>query len=62
MTTNLEKQLQGHMPDDMWKAFREKCIAWHVPMNEDSLQFGSVFLECKAWFDLGWEAKEKQNG
>ena len=45
----------------MWAAFRNKCETWGVPVNEDSLLYGSIFLECKAWFENGWKAKEQNN-
>jgi len=56
LTPKFETQLRGMMAQDEWNAFYEKCVEWGIPINDESLEYGSVFLECKAWFSLGWEA------
>ena len=59
MTPERERELRGHMDLDEWQAFYQKCLEWGVPINDESLEYGSVFLECKAWFSLGWDAGRK---
>lgn len=52
-----EKLLRGVMPQDQWDAFHAKIVEWGVPVGDDCLDYGSVFLNCKACFELGWEAR-----
>ena len=60
MIQTWDSQLKGHMSNDMWPIFKEYCIEHGIPMQEDddTLEFGSVFLTVKCWFELGWEARE----
>lgn len=60
MTPEWELKLKGHMFNDQWAAFKEQCIKDEIPMEEEDepLEFGSVFITIKYWFEMGWEARE----
>lgn len=62
MDAELEKALQGQMPDAQWQAFKAECIKNEIPMDEDALEYGSLFISFKYWFDMGWEACANSTG
>ena len=59
MDKELEKQLQGHMSDAQWHAYKSICIKNEIPLDEDALEFGSLFISFKYWFEMGWVASEE---
>ena len=61
MTPELEKRLQGHMSDEAWAKFKPLCDEFGVSMDDESLEYGSMFITVKVWFDMGFDyGKEKK--
>jgi len=57
---SLEKRLQGFMPDDQWRAFKEFCQSNGILLDEEADEFGSIFLTHKYSFSVGWEHRQKE--
>ena len=57
ITPDFEAQLKGTMDQEQWDKFYPLCKEWGVPINDESLEYGSIFIMCKVWFTNGWEAK-----
>lgn len=55
----LEKKLQGCMPDDQWHEMKKFCQDVGIHLDEDSLEYGSLFLTLKYCFSVAWDASRK---
>ena len=55
MTPELEAELSKHLSPKCWKEFHAQCVSNGLALNEDCLEYGSVFVTAKYWFSLGWD-------
>lgn len=55
---NLETGLSKHLTSKQWKKLRKFCKENGLLLNEESLEFGSLFLTVKMAFVAGWDANE----
>lgn len=54
--SELEKELSKNCTQEQWKALKKSCEDFCIPMDEDALEYGSVFIAHKVAFLEGWDA------
>lgn len=58
MEPELETRLRGHMTVAEWAAFKAHCLDNGIPMDDESDEYGHIFLIVKHWFLLGWNSNK----
>lgn len=41
-----------------WAAFKAHCLDNGIPMDDESDEYGHIFLIVKHWFLLGWNSNK----
>lgn len=57
LTEQFRNRLQGNMTNEMWAEFWPICQRRGIPIDDQSLDYDSPFIDAKIWFTHGWEDK-----